>query len=190
MGVALPRPPVAVCACVFFMHACPISVFRVADRVSSCARAAGQAGRPDFLRARPAGPAGRLVRGRSCTSPDGRRRPLCCAVLCCAVLCCAVLCCAVHGRAPAGSFPASPRGRMRPVSVCKSMGLPAPVRGRPRPRTSPRGHVHGRRPAPLGRRRDACTTSTRYPWKSAKVFQLFGQLVGRHLLEHVAVREV
>jgi len=76
-------------------------------------------------------------------------------------------CAAVHARAPAGCSPASPRGRMRPLSVCKSMGMPAPARGRQRPRVSPRDHVHERRPAQLGRRRDACTTSTRYPWKSA-----------------------
>ncbi len=41
----------------------------------------------------------------------------------------------------------------------KCTGMPAPARGRQRPRTSPRRHVHERRPAQLGGRHDACTGS-------------------------------
>ena len=51
------RRPSADDACTFPGHACPLSVFRVVDRVCGRARAAGQICRPDFLRARARAPA-------------------------------------------------------------------------------------------------------------------------------------
>ena len=95
----------------------------------------------------------------------------------------------MHARAPAGSYPASPRGRMRPLSVCKSMGMPAPARGRQRPRTSPREHVHERRPAQLAD--VACVHQVNaLPLEVCNVGQLVGQLARCHMLEHVAISEV
>jgi hypothetical protein len=173
VGVVVPRPPAAVCACVFFMHACSLPVFRVADRVSCCARAAGQVCRPDFLRARPAGPAGRrgvVDRARAqpadvgrcdrvvrCDGMPGRaraRRGSCDASR-------ALLCGVVRSRArPA---PAGPYGLTRRLWLYHGRrnytGMPAPVRGRGR-MVSPIDVVHERRPAQLGGRRDACTWST------------------------------
>jgi hypothetical protein len=129
-------------------HACmPVSVF-VWSIVSRVVRAqlVKSAGRIFCVHDRPAQLVGWAVVDRARARPADVGR---CAVLCGVVRCCA----AVHARAPAGSYSASPRGRMRPLSACKSMGMPAPARGRQRPRTSPRELVHGRGPAQLGRRR-------------------------------------
>ena len=156
------RRPSAAGVCTIPGHACPFSVLRVVDRVSRCARAAGQVCRPDFLRARPAGPAGRLVRGRSCTSPDGRRRPLC---SCCAALCGVVRRCAQPCTAGA-CRPYGPTRRLWPYhGRPKSMGMLAPAM-RPRPHSVA---DRSRARAPAGQRPSshACTWSTRYPWKSA-----------------------
>jgi len=166
-------------ACIFPGQHCPFPVLCVGDRVWACARAAGQAGRPDFLRARARAAARAPARpSTSCTCPAGRCRPTSRVVR---------LWC---GRARPGACrpcPASPRGRMRPLSVYKSMGMPAPARGRQRPRTSPREHVHSR-PATLA---DVATRArARLPLEVGKVLQLVGQLLGRQLLELIALREV
>ncbi len=181
----LRRPSSAGDACIFPGHACPFPVFHVVDRVTCCARAAGQVCRPVFFCARPAAEPGAPARSavdrararpavvglcarvvRCCAVLCGVVR--CCAVLCGVVRCCAVLCgvvrcCAVLcGRARPGACRVLPCVATRPRTagvVCKSMGMPAPARGRERPRTSPREPVHERRPAQLGRRRDACTSS-------------------------------
>jgi hypothetical protein len=102
----------------------------------------------------------------------------CARVVCCGVLRCAAVCCGARVVCPDAHEPVGARakrrglvlcGRARPGAcrvlpcvatwprtagvVCKSMGMPAPARGRQRPRTSPREPVHERRPAQLGRRR-------------------------------------
>ena len=153
-GVVLRRPSSAGDACTFPGHACPFPAFRVVDRVLSCARAAGQAGRPDFLRARPAAEPGRLPGRPTC----GR---------CARVLWCAVVCCARPGACRIISHVATwpHAAACRFVSLWACWRLPAAVNGRGRRHVST---CTAGRPAQLGRRHDACTWSTRYPWKSSK----------------------
>ena len=103
---------------------------------------------------------GRMPGRLSIVHDPGRPTSAVVLVLCGVVRCCA----AVHARAPAGLY-----GLLRRLwpyhGRRKSTGMPAPARGRQRPRTSPRARAPAGR---TGRRRDACTTSTRYPWKSSR----------------------
>ena len=95
-------------------------------------------------------------------------RPLCsCAVVCCGVLWCAVVCCARPGACRIISHVATwpHAAACRFVSLWACWRLPAAVNGRGRRHVST---CTAGRPAQLGRRHDACTWSTRYPWKSSK----------------------
>jgi hypothetical protein len=139
-------------------------LFFVVSIVSGVVRAQSgkSAGRIFYVHGRPPSPGACPAGRRSCTSPAGRRAAA--VLVLCDVMACAavhepvgaratrrglVLCGVVRPCTPGRLQAPVPRRHVRPLSFCKSMGMPAPARGRQRPRASPRDHVHERRPARL-----------------------------------------